>query len=63
MEFTLVGARFVIPFILGYSAWSYYVFRRKVKVGESNAYSRNVDLNGEARTARAKQSSPIVSPA
>jgi cytochrome d ubiquinol oxidase subunit II len=35
MEFTLVGARFVIPFILGYSAWSYYVFRRKVKVGEA----------------------------
>jgi cytochrome d ubiquinol oxidase subunit II len=63
MGFTLVGARFVIPFILGYSAWSYYVFRGKVKVGESNAYSRNFDLNGEARTARARQSSPIVSPA
>ena len=34
MGFTLVGALFVIPFILGYSAWSYYVFRGKVKVGE-----------------------------
>jgi cytochrome d ubiquinol oxidase subunit II len=34
MGFTLVGALLVIPFILGYSAWSYYVFRGKVKAGE-----------------------------
>ena len=32
--FSLVGALFILPFILGYSAWSYYVFRGKVKVGE-----------------------------
>ncbi|MGC3894834.1 cytochrome d ubiquinol oxidase subunit II [Pseudomonas urmiensis] len=34
LGFALVGALFIIPFILGYSAWSYYVFRGKVKVGE-----------------------------
>ncbi len=33
MGFTLVGALFIIPFILGYTAWSYYVFRGKVKAG------------------------------
>ncbi|HBP6039712.1 MULTISPECIES: cytochrome d ubiquinol oxidase subunit II [Pseudomonas aeruginosa group] len=27
--FMLVGALFIIPFILGYTAWSYYVFRGK----------------------------------
>ena len=31
MGFTLVGALFVIPFILGYTAMSYYVFRGKVR--------------------------------
>jgi cytochrome d ubiquinol oxidase subunit II len=35
MGFTLVGALFVIPFILGYTAMSYYVFRGKVKAGDS----------------------------
>jgi cytochrome d ubiquinol oxidase subunit II len=35
MGFALVGALFVIPFILVYTAWSYYVFRGKVRVGES----------------------------
>jgi cytochrome bd ubiquinol oxidase subunit II len=35
MGFALVGALFVIPFILAYTAWSYYVFRGKVKVGAS----------------------------
>ena len=35
MGFTLVGALLVIPFILGYTAMSYYVFRGKVKAGES----------------------------
>ena len=35
MGFTLVGALFVIPFILGYTAMSYYVFRGKVKAGEN----------------------------
>ncbi|MGC4075995.1 MAG: cytochrome d ubiquinol oxidase subunit II [Rubrivivax sp.] len=32
--FALVGALAIIPFILGYTAWSYYVFRGKVKIGE-----------------------------
>lgn len=32
--FSLVGALFIIPFILVYSGWSYYVFRGKVKLGE-----------------------------
>ncbi|MDH4873186.1 cytochrome d ubiquinol oxidase subunit II [Pseudomonas sp. BN515] len=30
--FMLVGALFIIPFILMYTAWSYYVFRGKVRV-------------------------------
>lgn len=34
MGFALVGALFVIPFILGYTAWAYYVFRGKVKLGK-----------------------------
>jgi len=34
MGFTLVGALFVIPIILTYTAWSYYVFRGKVKGDE-----------------------------
>ncbi|EIN02185.1 cytochrome d ubiquinol oxidase subunit II [Paraburkholderia hospita] len=34
MGFTLVGALLIIPMIIGYSAWAYYVFRGKVKVGE-----------------------------
>ena len=34
MGFTLVGALFIIPFILAYTAWSYYVFRGKVRTGE-----------------------------
>jgi len=34
LGFTLVGALFIIPFILGYTAWSYYVFRGKVRPGE-----------------------------
>jgi cytochrome bd ubiquinol oxidase subunit II len=34
MGFTLMGALFVIPFILVYTAWSYYVFRGKVRAGE-----------------------------
>ncbi|MFA7669981.1 MAG: cytochrome d ubiquinol oxidase subunit II [Burkholderiaceae bacterium] len=32
--FALVGALFIIPVILTYTAWSYYVFRGKVKPGE-----------------------------
>jgi cytochrome d ubiquinol oxidase subunit II len=28
--FMLVGALFILPFILGYTFWSYYVFRGKV---------------------------------
>jgi cytochrome bd ubiquinol oxidase subunit II len=34
MGFTLVGALFIIPFILAYTTWSYYVFRGKVRAGE-----------------------------
>jgi cytochrome d ubiquinol oxidase subunit II len=34
MGFTLVGALFIIPIILAYTAWSYFVFRGKVKAGE-----------------------------
>ncbi|WP_442109899.1 cytochrome d ubiquinol oxidase subunit II [Pseudomonas sp. NUPR-001] len=30
LGFMLVGALFIIPFILGYTFWSYYVFRGKV---------------------------------
>jgi len=32
--FLLLGLLFVIPFVLMYSAWSYWVFRGKVKVGD-----------------------------
>ncbi|WP_029044195.1 MULTISPECIES: cytochrome d ubiquinol oxidase subunit II [Cupriavidus] len=32
--FTLVGALFIIPFILMYTVWAYYVFRGKVRHGE-----------------------------
>ncbi|HAD32059.1 MAG TPA: ubiquinol oxidase subunit II, partial [Methylophaga sp.] len=31
--FLLLGFLFVIPFVLGYIAWSYYIFRGKVKGG------------------------------
>ncbi|MGO4766233.1 cytochrome d ubiquinol oxidase subunit II [Cupriavidus sp. 2KB_3] len=34
LGFTLVGALLIIPMIIGYSAWAYYVFRGKVKAGE-----------------------------
>ncbi|AWI85963.1 cytochrome d ubiquinol oxidase subunit II (plasmid) [Alloyangia pacifica] len=34
LGFALVGALFIIPFILGYTAWSYFVFRGKVLPGE-----------------------------
>lgn len=34
MGFALVGALLVIPIILAYTSWSYYVFRGKVKAGE-----------------------------
>jgi cytochrome d ubiquinol oxidase subunit II len=34
MGFALVGALFVIPCILTYTAWAYYVFRGKVRIGE-----------------------------
>lgn len=33
MGFTLVGALLIIPLILMYTAWSYYVFRGKVEAG------------------------------
>lgn len=33
-RFTLVGALLIIPLILAYTAWSYYVFRGKVKIGD-----------------------------
>jgi cytochrome d ubiquinol oxidase subunit II len=34
LGFTLVGALLIIPVILAYTAWAYYVFRGKVKAGE-----------------------------
>jgi cytochrome d ubiquinol oxidase subunit II len=34
LGFTLVGALLIIPVILAYSGWSYYVFRGKVRAGE-----------------------------
>jgi cytochrome d ubiquinol oxidase subunit II len=34
MGFTLVGALLIIPVILAYTAWSYFVFRGKVKAGD-----------------------------
>jgi cytochrome d ubiquinol oxidase subunit II len=34
MGFALVGALLIIPLILMYTAWSYYVFRGKVKSAE-----------------------------
>jgi cytochrome d ubiquinol oxidase subunit II len=34
MGFALVGALLIIPFILTYSAWSYFVFRGKIGTGE-----------------------------
>ena len=34
MGFTLVGALLIIPVILVYSTWSYYVFRGKVRTGD-----------------------------
>ncbi len=34
LGFALVGALFIVPIILTYTAWSYYVFRGKVRVGE-----------------------------
>jgi cytochrome d ubiquinol oxidase subunit II len=35
LGFALVGALFIIPFILAYTAWSYFVFRGKVRADES----------------------------
>ncbi|MFO8045257.1 MAG: cytochrome d ubiquinol oxidase subunit II [Halomonas sp.] len=32
--FLLIGVLFVIPIVLAYTAWTYWVFRGKVKVGE-----------------------------
>ena len=34
LGFTLVGALLIIPVILGYTSWSYWVFRGKVRHGE-----------------------------
>ncbi len=34
LGFALVGALFIVPIILTYTAWSYYVFRGKVRPGE-----------------------------
>jgi cytochrome bd ubiquinol oxidase subunit II len=32
-SFLLLGTLFMLPFILGYTVFSYYVFRGKVKAG------------------------------
>jgi cytochrome bd ubiquinol oxidase subunit II len=34
LGFTLVGALLIIPMILGYTAWGYWVFRGKVRAGQ-----------------------------
>jgi cytochrome d ubiquinol oxidase subunit II len=34
LGFTLVGALLIIPMILVYTGWSYWVFRGKVRAGE-----------------------------
>jgi cytochrome d ubiquinol oxidase subunit II len=34
LGFALVGALFIIPFILAYTAWAYFVFRGKIRTGE-----------------------------
>jgi cytochrome d ubiquinol oxidase subunit II len=34
MGFALVGALLIVPVILMYTAWGYYVFRGKVRRGE-----------------------------
>ena len=34
LGFTLVGTLFIVPFILMYTAWAYWVFRGKVRRGE-----------------------------
>lgn len=34
LGFTLVGALLIVPIILGYTGWSYWVFRGKVRAGE-----------------------------
>jgi cytochrome d ubiquinol oxidase subunit II len=34
LGFALVGALFIIPIILAYTSWSYYIFRGKVRAGE-----------------------------
>ncbi len=34
LGFTLVGALLIVPLILGYTAWGYWVFRGKVRAGE-----------------------------
>jgi cytochrome d ubiquinol oxidase subunit II len=36
--FALVGALFIIPIILMYTIWSYYVFRGKIKRGEGYSH-------------------------
>jgi cytochrome d ubiquinol oxidase subunit II len=32
--FALVGTLFILPFILMYTMWSYYIFRGKVRASE-----------------------------
>ncbi len=32
--FGLIGALFILPIILMYTCWSYYVFRGKVRIGD-----------------------------
>lgn len=32
--FALIGTLIILPFVLGYTAWTYYVFRGKVNAGE-----------------------------
>ena len=43
MGFTLVGALLIVPMILGYTGWSYYVFRGKVDAAAGYHWRRSAD--------------------
>ena len=44
--FMLVGTLFIIPFILGYTFWSYYVFRGKVTDADLGRFAVTDKLKG-----------------
>lgn len=48
--FLLIGVLFVLPFVLGYTFWSYWVFRGKVRAGEG--YHQRMGESPGKRTPR-----------